>query len=324
MSIFLKLKNLFNQKIWILNIILLILIGINFYSKYDDYTSSISNYLLVLHKFFLQFTFWFMLLGILYRKYTPQLLFVNLCLDWFFWSQNIFDVIHFNISTKIFQLTHATAFLSGNPQYTFVLCFLTLFTIIFFKAAFKKTRTFSRVFISLGAGAVLLTFVAFHFTQINYLLNDRKNDEMHLSRYVLLSDDFPKECDLLQYVCGFDHLEDLNLSDVESRKIPIEYKKAVRYANSKKLDRWDLIQFNIDFSLSLTGDDVYVFGIAQRDGHTRFLLDRTRVLRYWQLSETNFSTLGIIAHSFWNGFALFLIFFHQYRFSKRAKITKKP
>jgi hypothetical protein len=263
-----------------------------------------------------------LLIMIFKRELKLEFFAISLLFSFIIPTYDLFDnYIHpflFNLHIYDFLLKNGQTIL--NPQYTKILFYLILMSILLIMNIFKKFRTIDRVFVLLIAIVVLITTFIFHITipmgifkYERYQLQENLTIQIHqLSEKDLCKD---KSCFLLNSDLSIKNKsKDANTELLKKYEYFIVGIKKYYEANGKEeiftsaLGTFNKQRFDYIISAAKLTEDGYFI-----------VMDENVAKSYSRQSEIWFSFLTSTAHFIWVFGGFGLLFLHKIKFFKKKK-----
>lgn len=292
---------------------IIINISNNHFNSYEN-AYYLSNQSLYIHVIMITFPMLLLLISAFFKKIN--FIHIGLCL--------LFSFV-FNVYELINEIHYYINFLypikmQGNSQYTRLIIYGLILLLFSYKFFIKKEKTIHRRFILIMNIAVLMTLSIFHILlPMGVLKYEKKAIENRMIQEMNISSSPEKYC--LYRSCFF---TDKTL--VYKGKLEGDYINWPYYIKQNNLDgRIKFLNNNEAITsiatpvLQKENFDFDVIAI-RKNSENNFLVAIDKQGKYIaRIVETVFSTLSAIAHLVWVYGCLFLIFFHERKFSKNQK-----
>lgn len=262
------------------------------------------------------------------KKMTLWHVAIALLFSFFIPSYELFDE---HIHTFLFSL-HLYDFLLQpgqqvlNPQYSRILFFVLLFSILLIQCVVKKTRSVDKIFITLILGVVLITTMIFHIALPMGMFKIAKHEAeqvlmQNVQNYNENSLCFDKHCYYLDH--NFNVIKAFNNTDMNILK-------NYQYVLPSKKNEMEYKHVSI-ISASLgnfkeKGFAYMIFAMKKIPDGYFVVIDEDVLKKTAKHNEIWFSFLSTMAHGLWFYGGIFLLFLHkQVMFRKLSpRLQKLP
>jgi len=208
-----------------------------------------------------------------------------------------------------------------SPEYPRIVFFLFVL-LISFALLFTKWRDFKRTFIILAGGGIFLTSLIFHTVIIYEIDTFKAQDSKIMQNIALMSenfDDISKACNVNEYDCfvapSSDEESLFNDDSVpNSIREQLPYLKPYFYQNKNFF--WYGVSHEPHTSNRILGQ--IPFSLARTEKFALILENTSSYKKFLVVNQYVFVWLALASHTTWFFGSLFLIYFHEKRFRKKA------